>query len=83
MAQEKLASCAMLHTASQESFTSMYLQTGLRFRAYRGDRKIPAAKEVCEKIGGRVNQLQLVADGLQLGRDLAGIAFPASAVNFL
>lgn len=36
--------------------------------------KIPSelAKEVYEKIGGRVNQLQLAADGLQSGRDLSG-----------
>lgn len=47
------------------------------------NRKIPAAKakEVYEKIGGRVNQLQLVADGLQRGRELAGILLPVRPSN--
>lgn len=39
------------------------------------NRKIPVAraKNVYEQIGGHVNQLQLVADGFQRGRDLTGM----------
>lgn len=41
-------------------------------------RNIPAAKakDVYDQVGGRVNQLQLVADGFQCGRELSGISPP-------
>lgn len=48
-------------------------------------RNIPVVKaaEVYEKIGGRVNQLQLAADGFQSGRELSGILLPVLLINFI
>lgn len=45
-------------------------------------RKVANEKDVYEQIHGRLSKLQVDADGLQGGRDLAGVSFPAqSSIN--